>query len=325
MEGTNGESPRPAEALAAEALAAEALAADALTADALAVNALTADALTADAFRDEPVGNGIPPADLAGGERAALRQHAPLLARIRMALRRWIQEGVLAPEQPLDERELARRLGVSRTPVREAILLLAGEGLVTPRPDGGYRAAPLTLEDARDLFRLLGELESRALFRAAPYGALGLARLEELDAARMTAATPSGRLAMDRRWHHHLLPAHRIGGVFREELNRLETRLARYQLALLGVEDRELLVAPVLEHRAIVDDLLADRVCRAAARLERHWLGGAEAAASLWGPEGSGGPEASPVAASSALQGRGPIPATGVDGARRIGYGMPLA
>jgi DNA-binding GntR family transcriptional regulator len=216
-------------------------------------------------------------------ERSALYLHAPLLARIRASLRRWLQDGTLAPGQNLDERKLARRLEVSRTPVREAILLLAGEGLVVPRADGGYRAAPMSGGEAADLFRLLGEIESRAVFRAAPFGALGLARLEELDAARVAATTPAERLAMDRRWHHHLLPAHRIGQVCRAELDRLEGMAARYQLVLLaGTDDDRVLVEPVLEHRAMVDDLLADRVARAAVRLERHWLTGAAAAVARW-------------------------------------------
>jgi DNA-binding GntR family transcriptional regulator len=228
----------------------------------------------------------------------ALHQHAPLLARIRASLRRWLHDGTLAPGENLDERRLARRLEVSRTPVREAILLLAGEGLVVPRADGGYRAAPMSGDEAADLFRLLGEIESRALFRAAPYGALGLARLEELDAARVTAQTAAERLAMDRRWHHHLLPAHRIGDVCRAELDRLEVRAARYQLALLsGADDDHALVEPVLEHRAMVDDLFSDRVARAAVRLERHWLSGAAAAAERWPSSGPRSGAIDPAAA----------------------------
>jgi DNA-binding GntR family transcriptional regulator len=211
------------------------------------------------------------------------------MMRIRADLRRWIQYGTIAPGDLLDEHALAARLGVRRTPVREAILLLAGEGLVVLHPDGGFRAAPMTGEEGRDLLRLLGELESRAVFRAAPYRAVGLARLEELDAASLTTETAAERLAMDRRWHHHLLPAHRIGRLCRREIDRLEVRAERYQLALLADgESGRYLVDPVLEHRAIVDDLLDDRLTRAAARLEAHWLGTAAAVASRWPPSGSG-------------------------------------
>ncbi len=69
----------------------------------------------------------------------------------------------MAPGEGLNERELGDQLGSSRTPVREALLLLAVEGLVAVHPHEGYFVAPVTREEGEDLFGLLGHVERRAL------------------------------------------------------------------------------------------------------------------------------------------------------------------
>jgi DNA-binding GntR family transcriptional regulator len=233
-----------------------------------------------------------------GEASGTLLGNAPVLARITETLGGWIQDGTLAPGEALEERKLGARLGTGHTTVREALLLLADQGLAVPRSEGGFRTAPLAREEGEDLFRLLGELESRALLRSGPRRALELARLEELDAARLDATDAPSRLAMDRRWHHHLLPARRIGRVARGELDRLEVQITRYQLALLGDHpDDWSIVGPVLEHRGIVDALLRDRLREAARRLEEHWVRGAGRVVSGWPLPGADGTTTSPAAA----------------------------
>ena len=80
-------------------------------------------------------------------------------------LRELIVHGRLAPGGRVIESELAERLGISRTPVRSALHRLQGEGYVTARR-GGRRTqlsvAPLTREDGRELFWIVGELEALA-------------------------------------------------------------------------------------------------------------------------------------------------------------------
>lgn len=79
---------------------------------------------------------------------------------LRLQLADDIVSGLLAPGQPLDEQELARRFGVSRTPVREAIRQLAASGLVEVRP---HRSALVALPEPRqlhDMFEAMAELEA---------------------------------------------------------------------------------------------------------------------------------------------------------------------
>ena len=77
-------------------------------------------------------------------------------------IRRQIVEGDLIDGQRLNERDLSLQFGVSRVPVREALLVLAGEGMVEMRPRQGAFVAPLTRRVVRELFEVRGALEPMA-------------------------------------------------------------------------------------------------------------------------------------------------------------------
>lgn len=77
-------------------------------------------------------------------------------------LRDMIVQGELAPETKLNERVLAERLGISRTPLREAIKYLASEGLVELLPNRGAVVAPLRAGKVKEIFAVLGALEALA-------------------------------------------------------------------------------------------------------------------------------------------------------------------
>jgi DNA-binding GntR family transcriptional regulator len=103
-------------------------------------------------------------------------------------LRSMLVEGSIEPGAKLNERELCARLSVSRTPVREAIKLLAAEGLVDLVPNRGAVAVKLTEADVMHTFEVLAGLE-----------ALG----GELAAKRMTDAELSELKAL----HYEMLAA----------------------------------------------------------------------------------------------------------------------
>jgi len=77
-------------------------------------------------------------------------------------LRDMIVQGELAPETKLNERVLAEQLGISRTPLREAIKYLASEGLVELLPNRGAVVAPLKAAKVKEIFTVLGTLEALA-------------------------------------------------------------------------------------------------------------------------------------------------------------------
>ena len=82
-------------------------------------------------------------------------------------IRQAIIDGRLNPGQRLKEEELAGELGISRTPVREALLMLQAEGLVDAAPNRGATVRSHSAEDLDDLYKLRAVLEGYATRRAA--------------------------------------------------------------------------------------------------------------------------------------------------------------
>ncbi len=87
---------------------------------------------------------------------------------IAAALRAELMAGSLRPGDELPQAALAERFGVSRIPVRDALRILAGEGLVEIEANRGARAISLTPDEVRELYDLRILLECDALRRAAP-------------------------------------------------------------------------------------------------------------------------------------------------------------
>jgi len=108
---------------------------------------------------------------------------------VAVRLRQLIVEGDIAPGSKLNERALTERLHVSRTPLREAIKMLAAEGLVVLLPNRGAAVAQLGVDDVRHTFELIAGLE-------------GLSG--ELAAERITEA----ELDEIRALHYEMLAAH---------------------------------------------------------------------------------------------------------------------
>ena len=82
-------------------------------------------------------------------------------------IREAIVDGRLEPGERLKEEELAREMGISRTPIREALLMLQAEGLVVAIPNRGAMVRVHTPEDLDDLYQLRALLEGYAARRAA--------------------------------------------------------------------------------------------------------------------------------------------------------------
>ncbi|MEN3305022.1 MAG: hypothetical protein V7603_1224 [Micromonosporaceae bacterium] len=83
------------------------------------------------------------------------------------SIRSAILAGHLAPGDPLVERRLAEQLGVSKTPVREALIALAGAGLVTVSPNRGAAVREVSTQDIRDAYEVRLLLEPWAVGRTA--------------------------------------------------------------------------------------------------------------------------------------------------------------
>ncbi len=95
-------------------------------------------------------------------------------------LRDMIIEGELSPGTRLTERILCQRFGISRTPLREAVKVLASEGLLELLPNRGAVVTALTIEAVEDIFQVIGALEALA-------GELACAGISDEDLAEIRA------------------------------------------------------------------------------------------------------------------------------------------
>lgn len=180
----------------------------------------------------------------------------------------------LLPNSELREQVLAERFSVSKSPVREALHRLQQERLVTVTPRQGYRVAPVSLEDARDMFQLRKFLESACAEVAATsatdqrLGALDRYRSfdgpEELDSF----------IKYNRAFHCGICEAcgnARMARLATDQIEQME-RMIRFSVNAVPETDRSILLA---EHAAIIDALQA-RDRRRAARLVREHISDAE-------------------------------------------------
>lgn len=83
--------------------------------------------------------------------------------RVYKTLQQWIINGTLLPEERLNDVELAQYFSVSRTPVREALQMLAEQKLVTTVPSSGTFVAPIDTQDMVYVYELLNGLQSYAI------------------------------------------------------------------------------------------------------------------------------------------------------------------
>jgi DNA-binding GntR family transcriptional regulator len=105
---------------------------------------------------------------------------ATLHEQVAHRLRQMLVEGRIAPGAKLNERELAELLNVSRTPLREAIKMLAAEGLVELLPNRGAIAVSLTEADVLNTFEVMAGLESLS-------GELAAQRITDVELAEIQA------------------------------------------------------------------------------------------------------------------------------------------
>ncbi|MFN3133347.1 MULTISPECIES: GntR family transcriptional regulator [unclassified Roseibium] len=186
-------------------------------------------------------------------------------------IRQLIFDGELAAGSDHLESELAGRLGMSRTPVREATLMLAQQGLLEVRPRKGVRIATLSLTDMEEIYAVLTELESLAAEEAARkhYSKADLADLKASIEAMDKALSDEDRDAWaeaDDAFHTELV---RLGGNSRVQniVSMMANQVRRARAMTLYI--RPLPIKSNQDHRAVYD---AIRTGDAANAREQHRL-----------------------------------------------------
>lgn len=186
-------------------------------------------------------------------------------------LRAAIVNGELRPGQVVRDAELANAVGLSRTPVREALARLADEGLVESKPNSYTRVTPLERRDCAEAFVILRALHTLAVQLAVP-------RMTPADIARMRAANAEFAAALDRGDVEAALTADdAVHAVYVEAaenrtltvtLERLAPRIRRLErLRFASLPGRD----SVRVHEEIADACAAGDVARAAGLVHDNW------------------------------------------------------
>jgi DNA-binding GntR family transcriptional regulator len=206
---------------------------------------------------------------------------ANLAADTYRRLRELIVHGRLAPGSRLAEAPLAGQLGVSRTPIRSAIQRLQQEGHVLPasvESPAGPVVAPLTREDALEVFALMGKLESLAARRASALPeeerrALA-ARLAEINAV-IRGASPVDQHSHEAlhqcRWEFHRVLVERAGGPRVQALHEaMNAQAERYERIYSGFVRNQQDSAD--EHEALIAAIVVGDQAAAEVAAENNWI-----------------------------------------------------
>ncbi len=173
-------------------------------------------------------------------------------------LRQMLVEGQIAPGAKLNERELSEVLKVSRTPLREAIKMLAAEGLVELLPNRGAIAVELTEDDVRHTFEVMAGLEGLSGELAAQrITDAELAEIQALHFEMMAAYTRSDLSGYYRlnALIHSAINAAAKNPVLTTTYTQVNARLQA--LRFRSNQDGEKWKNAMREHGAMVDALLA--------------------------------------------------------------------
>lgn len=197
-----------------------------------------------------------------------------LRSQVREELLDRMRSGGVQPGEGINEVQLAAELGVSRTPLREALIALETEGQIESENGKGFRFVPLSVREFEDLSPIIAALEGLAL------------ELSSIDELKRIGAMLAGLAAdfsddlaqhslvirRDDEWHGLLLsvcPNERlielIAGV----------RLAIHRYESLLVSDEAMIERSSLEHAEIANRLIAGDIPGAQEALKTNWLNGA--------------------------------------------------
>jgi DNA-binding GntR family transcriptional regulator len=189
-------------------------------------------------------------------------------------LRGLIRDGNLKPGDKISEPQLCEHFGVSRTPLREALKVLAAEGLIELLPRRGAVVAQISADDIRELFPIMATLEGLA-------GELACERMTDADVERVRAlhdqmmeayrvGNESGYLVLNRRIHEAIFA-----------IARNDTLAAMYQQILARMHSHRFIVRKsetnwkhaVEDHERIMDALAARDKNRLPRLLRQHVTG----------------------------------------------------
>ena len=200
-----------------------------------------------------------------------MNEYLPLRDVVFNTLRQAILKGELEPGERLMEIQLAERLGVSRTPIREAIRKLELEGLVLMIPRKGAEVAKISEKSLRDVLELRRSLEELAI-------ELACQRMTEEEIDELEDAQRAFRKAVDSKdvmlmaetdeKYHEIIYQGTKNSLLVQILNNLREQMYRYRLEYIKDADKRQIL--LIEHDNILKAVRNRKVAEAKAAMREH-------------------------------------------------------
>jgi len=205
-------------------------------------------------------------------------------------LRKALHSGTLKPGDPINEAELARQLGISRAPVREATRILEQQGLLEIVPRKGVCVTDLSAEDLKEVFTLRAVLEGLAVRLAVENGAYddaAIAELQDLTDQIRTGTDFLKSLDADERFHE-LLCGKSNHKLLLGVLSNLRLKIRQAHISTRLVEENYRQLAD--RHQAVVDTIIRGDPEAAEQTIKEHVTQAAELRLQSLDPDGSSTP-----------------------------------
>src|SRR6056297_1383377 len=200
-----------------------------------------------------------------------INEYKPLREVVFEVVRKSIILGKMEPGERLMETQLAEQLGVSRTPVREAIRKLELEGLVVMVPRRGAYVASMSVKDISETFEIRAALEGLAASLAVEKITPDELESMEVNVLKMSQYIEEKNIEMivetDEKFHDILISAGR-NQKLSQMISLLREQIKRFRLASLSKDNRQSLVLG--EHRQILEAIADRDQTRAQLLVEEH-------------------------------------------------------
>ncbi len=201
--------------------------------------------------------------------RARPIERVPIRAQVRRLLLEGMLRGDPAPGSSINESERSLQLGVSRTPFREALLNLVGEGFLGATPGKGFYVLPLRAKEVEDLYPIIAALEVLALRASPPPTTSELKSLSRINTELESVRDDwEAALSQDELWHETLLSRCDNRRLL-ETIRMLKYHAKRYESGYMRHSGR--IIRSAEQHRAILRALREGDRDEAACLLEANW------------------------------------------------------
>ncbi|WP_411740268.1 GntR family transcriptional regulator [Peribacillus sp. S4] len=187
-------------------------------------------------------------------------------------LRNWIVTGELEPGTKLRDLDLSEQLGISRTPIREALLRLENDGLVITKANRWTLVSPIDLTEAKNIYSIVSALECLAMEQALPHiSAKDIEELEQLNEnfnKTIHIGDIFAALQADNEFHNKIIQLSN-NLELPKLLSSLKVRIQRIEIHYFSQTDTK--NTSYTEHQQIIDAIKKQDLNRAIDAIKANW------------------------------------------------------